>query len=82
MSKNKIRKTLCLNTTTEKDIPLIERIQSVQNFNDYIKRLIEKDIKSRKIVKVESKPNQFSHTGNTTSNLVITKGTTLTLKAE
>jgi hypothetical protein len=50
LSKNKIRKTISLNITNEKDIPLIERIESVSNFNDYIKRLIEKDIKSRKII--------------------------------
>jgi hypothetical protein len=58
VSKNKIRKTISLNITNEKDIPLIERIESVPNFNEYIKRLIEKDIKSRKIIKTECKTNQ------------------------
>jgi hypothetical protein len=46
----KIRKTISLNLKNEKDLPLIERIESVENFNDYIKRLIEKDVRSRKII--------------------------------
>jgi hypothetical protein len=51
----KIRKTISFNTKNEKDLPLLERIESVSNFNDYIKRLIEKDIRSRKIIKAENK---------------------------
>jgi hypothetical protein len=50
VSSNKIRKTISLNKTNANDIPLIERIESISNFNDYIKRLIEKDVKSRKII--------------------------------
>jgi hypothetical protein len=46
----KIRKSISFNIKNEKDLPLIKRIESVPNFNDYIKRLIEKDIKSRKII--------------------------------
>jgi hypothetical protein len=54
----KIRKTVSFNKKNEKDLPLLERIESVGNFNDYIKRLIEKDVRSRKIIKAENKPVQ------------------------
>jgi hypothetical protein len=54
----KIRKTVSLNFKNESDRPLIERIQSVDNFNDYIRRLIEKDVRTRKIIKSENKTQQ------------------------
>lgn len=41
----KIRKTVSFNTKNENDLPLLKQIENVENFNNYIKRLIETDIK-------------------------------------
>jgi hypothetical protein len=79
MSGNKVVKSVSFNVTNERDLPLLERIENVQ-FAPYIKRLIEKDIKSRIVIKSDHQPVRTG--GNTTPGLIITRGTTLSLKAE
>lgn len=81
MSRNKVVKSVSFNVTNDRDIPLLERIADVQ-FAPYIKRLIEKDIKSRKVIKVDTKPPQGGNSDNTASSLIITRGTPLILKTE
>jgi hypothetical protein len=55
LSGNKIIKSVSFNITNENDIPLLARIENV-NFSGYVKRLIEKDLRQRKIIKAENKP--------------------------
>jgi hypothetical protein len=71
---NKIRKTVSFNVTNEEDRKYLERIENV-NFSGYVKRLIEKDIKSRRIIKSET---EVSRDGS--ASLIITKGTNLVMK--
>jgi hypothetical protein len=79
MSGNKVVKSVSFNVTNERDLSLLERIENVQ-FAPYIKRLIEKDIKSRIVIKSDPQPVRTG--GNTTPGLIITRGTTLSFKAE
>jgi hypothetical protein len=59
MSGNKVVKSVSFNVMNEQDKAYLERIQDV-NFSGYVKRLIEKDIRHRKVIKSESKPVQPS----------------------
>jgi hypothetical protein len=76
VSKNKVIKSVSFNVTNEEDQRYLERIENV-NFSGYVKRLIEKDIRQRKVIKSagESVTAPASHTA------IVTKGTTLTLKS-
>ncbi|WP_180247506.1 hypothetical protein [Bacillus sp. AFS031507] len=55
----------------------MERIENV-NFSGYVKRLIEKDMRQRKVIKSERTTVQ-APTGHTA---IVTKGTPLILKTE
>lgn len=46
---NKIVKSVSFNITNEQDRKYLERIENV-NFSGYVKRLIEKDIRRRKLI--------------------------------
>jgi hypothetical protein len=46
---NKVVKSVSFNITNEDDKRYLERIQNV-NFSGYVKRLIEKDIRQRKVI--------------------------------
>lgn len=46
---NKIVKSVSFNITNEQDRKYLERIENV-NFSGYVKRLIEKDIRQRKVI--------------------------------
>ena len=55
---NKIIKSVSFNITNEEDKKYLERIKNV-NFSGYVKMLIEKDIRQRKIIlKARSLPSQ------------------------
>jgi hypothetical protein len=54
VSKNKVIKSVSFNISHEKDKEYLERIENV-NFSGYVKRLIEKDIRQRKVIKAENK---------------------------
>ncbi|MGG3469093.1 hypothetical protein ABES02_16630 [Neobacillus pocheonensis] len=77
MSKNKVIKSVSFNVTNEEDRRYLERIENV-NFSGYVKKLIEKDMRQRKVIKSESTSVQASdsHTA------IVTKGTPLILKTE
>ena len=77
MSKNKVIKSVSFNVTNEEDRRYLERIQDV-NFSGYVKRLIEKDIRQRKVIKLESAPVQAP----ASPIAIVTKGTPLILKSE
>lgn len=62
MSGNKIVKSVSFNITNEQDQVYLQRIQNVQ-FATYVKRLIEKDIKSRKVIKADHVPAKPSSGG-------------------
>jgi hypothetical protein len=53
MSKNKIVKSVSFNITDEQDKIYLDRIKDI-NFSGYVKKLIDKDIKSRKIIKASN----------------------------
>ena len=56
--RNKVIKSVSFNITNEADKRYLERIQNI-NFSGYVKRLIEKDVRQRKIIpKVSSLPSQ------------------------
>ncbi|MCM2535014.1 hypothetical protein NDK43_25070 [Neobacillus pocheonensis] len=57
MSGNKVVKSVSFNVMNEQDKVYLERIQDV-NFSGYVKQLIEKDIRQRKVIKAEIKPVQ------------------------
>lgn len=77
MSRNKIIKSVSFNITNEKDREYLQRIENV-NFSGYVKRLIEKDIRSRKIIKSE---NQTTIAPKEHSTIIISNSC-LSLKAE
>ncbi|MEH7086702.1 hypothetical protein V7139_28835 [Neobacillus drentensis] len=77
MSKNKVIKSVSFNVTNEEERRYLERIENV-NFSGYVKRLIEKDMRQRKVIKSESTPVQ-APAGHTA---IVTKGTPLILKTE
>jgi hypothetical protein len=77
MSKNKVIKSVSFNVMNEQDKAYLDRIEGV-NFSGYVKRLIEKDMRQRKVVKFERTPVQ-APAGHTA---IVTKGTTLILKTE
>jgi hypothetical protein len=62
MSGNKVKKSVSFNIKNEQDQAYLERIQDV-NFSGYVKRLVEKDIRQRKVIKAENKPVQPSIIG-------------------
>jgi hypothetical protein len=72
VSKNKIVKSVSFNITDQQDQIYLERIAGV-NFSGYVKKLIEKDIKTRKIIKSDTSPE--AHTGPLTAAIII-KGNT------
>lgn len=78
MSGNKVVKSVSFNITNEKDAEYLKRIENV-NFSGYVKRLIEKDIRSRRIIKTENSQIQEGTDGHTIGGPIMTKGTTLTL---
>lgn len=80
MSGNKVVKSVSFNITNEDDRRYLERIESLGNFSGYVKRLIEKDIRQRKVIKAENKTERGI--GNTVSGPIMTKGTSLTLISE
>lgn len=75
--RNKVVKSVSFNSTNERDIEYLKRIKGV-NFSGYVKRLIEKDIRQRKVIKGE----KASNTGHTTPGPILTRGTALTLISE
>jgi hypothetical protein len=81
MSGNKIVKSVSFNVMNEKDQSYLERIENV-NFSGYVKRLIEKDMRQRKMIKAEKNPEQTLTSGHTSSGPILTKGTSLTLISE
>jgi hypothetical protein len=76
MSKNKIVKSVSFNITDENDQRFLERIQDI-NFSGYVKRLIEKDIKSRKIIKSNTSPE--AHNEPSTGAIIIKGNSSLKL---
>jgi hypothetical protein len=72
MSGNKVVKSISFNITNDDDRRYLERIESLGNFSGYVKRLIEKDIKSRKVIKAEQEPAKAP--SNQTA--ILTSGTT------
>lgn len=52
--KNKVVKSVSFNITNEQDKEFLQRIENV-NFSGYVKRLMEKDIKSRRVFRNENK---------------------------
>lgn len=73
MSKNKVVKSVSFNITDQQDQVYLERIQDI-NFSGYVKKLIEKDIKARKIIKSNNpspEPQNRPSTG-----AIIVKGNT------
>lgn len=78
MSGNKIVKSVSFNVMNEQDKAYLERIKDI-NFSGYVKRLIEKDIRHRKVIKAEIRTEQDGHT---MTGLVITRGTSLSLISE
>jgi hypothetical protein len=77
VSKNKVIKSVSFNVTNEEDRRYLERIENV-NFSGYVKRLIEKDIRQRKVIKSDKAP-VTAPVGHTA---IMTKGTPLVLKTE
>jgi hypothetical protein len=57
MSGNKIVKSVSFNITNEQDQAYLQRIQNVP-FSTYVKKLIEKDIRSRRVIKSEQAPTK------------------------
>lgn len=78
MSRNKVIKSVSFNVTNEDDRRYLERIEALDNFSGYVKRLIEKDLRQRKEIKSDSTPMTApaSHTA------IVTKGTPLILKTQ
>lgn len=76
MSGNKVVKSVSFNVMNEQDKVYLERIQDV-NFSGYVKQLIEKDIRQRKVIKAEIKPVQAP----ISNGPVIIRGTGLSLKS-
>jgi hypothetical protein len=60
----------------EQDQVYLERIREI-NFSGYVKRLIEKDIRHRKVIKTENKPLQPT----ITNGPVIIRSAGLSLKS-
>lgn len=81
MSRNKVVKSVSFNVKNEQDIAYLERIHGI-NFSSYVKRLIEKDIRQRKIIKKEKSSAVTISNGHTTIGPIITKGTSLTIISE
>ncbi|QIZ08482.1 hypothetical protein HFZ78_18680 [Priestia megaterium] len=79
MSKNKVIKSVSFNVTNEDHQRYLERILALDNFSGYVKRLIEKDIRQRKVIKSETKAPA---TGHTMSGPIMTRGTSLSLISE
>jgi hypothetical protein len=77
VSKNKVIKSVSFNVTNEEDRRYLERIENV-NFSGYVKRLIEKDMRQRKVIKSERSSLQ-APAGHTA---IVTEGTPLILKTE
>jgi hypothetical protein len=77
VGKNKVIKSVSFNVTNEEDRRYLERIENV-NFSGYVKRLIEKDIRQRKVIKSDRAPE----VGHTTSGPILTRGTSLSLISE
>jgi hypothetical protein len=76
MSRNKVVKSISFNITNDDDKRYLERIETQGNFSGYVKRLIEKDIKSRKVIKADHEPakapsNQKAILTSGTTNLTI-----------
>lgn len=74
---NKVIKSVSFNVMNKQDQAYLKRIEGV-NFSGYVKRLIEKDMRQRKIIKSEKTPVQ-APAGHTA---IMTKGTSLILKME
>jgi hypothetical protein len=55
MSRNKVVKSVSFNIMNEKDKAYLELIQDM-NFSGYVKILIEKDIRQRKVIKSKNRP--------------------------
>jgi hypothetical protein len=81
MSRNKVVKSVSFNLMNDQDKAYLERIHDV-NFSGYIKRLIDKDIRQRKVIKAEKNPALTVSSGHTANGLVITRGTSLNLLSE
>jgi hypothetical protein len=81
MSGNKVVKSVSFNVKNEQDKAYLERIRD-EKFSGYVKRLIDKDIRQRKVIKAEKNPAPTVTIGHTASGPIITKGTTLILKSE
>lgn len=77
MSKNKVIKSVSFNVTNEEDRRYLERIKNI-NFSGYVKWLIEKDMRHRKIIKSE----RTSVKAPAGHSAIVTKGTPLILKTE
>jgi hypothetical protein len=58
MSRNKVVRSVSFNITNNDDKRYLERIESIGNFSGYVKRLIEKDIRQRKVIKSDNKVPQ------------------------
>lgn len=80
MSRNKVVRSVSFNNTNDDDKRYLERIEAVGNFSGYIKRLIEKDIKSRKVIVAEKKLAKQKQP--TRGGPIITSGTTMKLISE
>ncbi|MEH7308066.1 hypothetical protein [Neobacillus drentensis] len=76
MNRNKIIKSVSFNVMNEQDRAYLERIQDA-NFSGYVKRLIEKDIRQRKVIKADSTSLQPSKSGGP----VIIRSNGLSLKS-
>jgi hypothetical protein len=81
MSGNKVVKSVSFNLTNEQDQIYLERIKDV-NYSGFVKRLIDKDIRQRKVIKTKKNTTQAVTIGHTANGPVITRGTSLTLLSE
>jgi hypothetical protein len=57
MGKNKIVKSVSFNVLNERDQVYLDKIKEI-NFSGYVKWLIEKDIRQRKVIKLENREVQ------------------------
>lgn len=80
MSRNKVVRSVSFNITNDDDKRYLERIEAIGNFSGYVKRLIKKDIKSRKVIAAENKP--LKKVQPAPGGPIITSGTTMTLISE
>jgi hypothetical protein len=76
MGRNKIVKSVSFNVMNERDQMYLEKIKEI-NFSGYVKWLIAKDIRQRKVIKLENREVQHAIKDGS----VIIRGSGLSLKS-